>query len=83
MEGPVEAQSLSALTALLANPPQYPRNPTHFVHEPLTLYIVRVPGSRGELVIEKQELMADIHRCFPFPDQATNQSIDQFRGRAA
>lgn len=45
MSAPVEAQSLSSLTYLLANPPQYPRNPTHEIHQSLTLYIVRVPGS--------------------------------------
>lgn len=42
----VEALSLASLTTLLSNPPQYPRNPTHEVREPLVLYIVRVPGSR-------------------------------------
>ncbi|ERF73287.1 hypothetical protein EPUS_03120 [Endocarpon pusillum Z07020] len=46
MTAPVEARSLSSLTTLFANPPQYPRNPTHKVLEPLNLYIVRVPGSR-------------------------------------
>ncbi|ETN41384.1 uncharacterized protein HMPREF1541_03319 [Cyphellophora europaea CBS 101466] len=42
----VEALSLASLTALLSQPPQYPRNPTHKSHQPLVLYIVRVPGSR-------------------------------------
>ncbi|KAF2835152.1 hypothetical protein M501DRAFT_942724 [Patellaria atrata CBS 101060] len=42
----VEAKSLSSLTTLASNPPQYPRNPTHVSHEPLVLYIARVPGSR-------------------------------------
>ncbi|RMZ66010.1 oxidoreductase [Pyrenophora seminiperda CCB06] len=42
----VEARSLSSLTALASNPPAYPRNPTHVRHEPLVLYIARVPGSR-------------------------------------
>ncbi|KIW61066.1 hypothetical protein PV05_01228 [Exophiala xenobiotica] len=46
MSTPVHAQSISSLNALLSNPPQYPRNPTHQVHEPLVLYIVRVPGSK-------------------------------------
>lgn len=45
MTAPVEARSLSSLTNLLANPPQYPRNPTHKVLDQLVLYIVRVPGS--------------------------------------
>lgn len=44
--GVVEARSLSTLTTLAANPPQYPRNPTHGSHEPLVLYIARVPGSK-------------------------------------
>lgn len=48
MNSPVHAQSLSSLGVLLSNPPQYPRNPTHQAHEPLVLYIVRVPGSKGE-----------------------------------
>lgn len=43
----IEAKSLSSLTALAANPPSYPRNPTHVKHEPLVLYIARVPGSKG------------------------------------
>jgi len=43
----VEAKSLSSLTALASNPPAYPRNPTQVKHEPLTLYIARVPGSKG------------------------------------
>ncbi|OCL11368.1 hypothetical protein AOQ84DRAFT_191379 [Glonium stellatum] len=42
----VEARSLSSLTSLASNPPRYPRNPTHKKHEPLVLYIARVPGSR-------------------------------------
>ena len=46
MSVPVEARSLSDLTTLFANPPQYPRNPTHQALSRLTLYIVRVPGSR-------------------------------------
>jgi len=43
----VEARSLSAINFLAANPPQYPVNPTEERHEALTLYISRVPGSRG------------------------------------
>lgn len=48
MTSVVEAKSLSALTTLASNPPRYPRNPTHEEHEPLVLYIERVPGSKGE-----------------------------------
>ncbi|KAH6643942.1 hypothetical protein C7974DRAFT_10539 [Boeremia exigua] len=42
----VHAKSLSTLTALASNPPAYPRNPTHVKHDPLVLYIARVPGSK-------------------------------------
>ncbi|KAK8085813.1 hypothetical protein PG997_007084 [Apiospora hydei] len=43
----VEARSLTALNALAANPPQYPVKPNETRQEPLTLYISRVPGTRG------------------------------------
>ncbi|KAF9888335.1 hypothetical protein FE257_008768 [Aspergillus nanangensis] len=43
---PVEARSLSSVTAIASNPPAYPRNPTQKKLDPLVLYIVRVPGSR-------------------------------------
>ncbi|KAF2747058.1 hypothetical protein M011DRAFT_444120 [Sporormia fimetaria CBS 119925] len=42
----VEAKSLSSITALASNPPAYPRNPTHVRHDPVVLYIARVPGSK-------------------------------------
>ncbi|KAJ5082835.1 hypothetical protein N7532_011878 [Penicillium argentinense] len=45
-QGPVEARSLSSITAIASNPPAYPRNPTHEKLDPLELYIVRVPGSQ-------------------------------------
>lgn len=47
----IEAKSLSSLTALAANPPAYPRNPTHVKHDPLVLYIARVPGSKGTAIL--------------------------------
>ncbi|KAI9692675.1 MAG: hypothetical protein M1820_009469 [Bogoriella megaspora] len=46
MSSTVEAGSLSSLTTLASNPPQYPRNPTETVRSPLVLYIARVPGSK-------------------------------------
>ncbi|MCJ1399305.1 hypothetical protein MMC11_002507 [Xylographa trunciseda] len=42
----IEAKSLTSITLLAANPPQYPRNPTQEIQKPLVLYIARVPGSR-------------------------------------
>lgn len=44
---PVEARSLSGITSIASNPPAYPRNPTQKKLDPLVLYIVRVPGSKG------------------------------------
>lgn len=49
--GPVEARSLSAITTIASNPPAYPRNPTQKKLDPLVLYIVRVPGSKGMLSV--------------------------------
>ena len=59
MTTPVEAASLSSLTTLFANPPQYPRNPTHQLREPLILYIVRVPGSKGNRRLHREEKPTD------------------------
>ena len=42
----VEADSLSTLISLASNPPLDPNVPVAR-HEPLVLYIARVPGSRG------------------------------------
>jgi hypothetical protein len=44
----VEANSLSDITHLASNPPKYPRNPTEQKRQSLTLYVARVPGTRGE-----------------------------------
>ena len=52
----MEARSLADLNLLAANPPQYPINPTGKTTEPLTLYISRVPGTRGK---------AQTHSCSP------------------
>ncbi|KAL4930730.1 uncharacterized protein BDV17DRAFT_289575 [Aspergillus undulatus] len=45
-QGPVEARSLSSITSIASNPPNYPRNPAQKKLDPLELYIVRVPGSK-------------------------------------
>lgn len=57
-QGPVEARSLSAVTAIASHPPAYPRNPTQKKLDPLVLYIVRVPGSKGKL--NRSEISCDI-----------------------
>ncbi|KAJ9649005.1 hypothetical protein H2199_000918 [Coniosporium tulheliwenetii] len=64
----VEARSLSSITALAANPPQYPRNPTQQKHDPLVLYIARVPGSKDVFLTplkprEKVVSAEDVHSC--------------------
>ncbi|KAI4728326.1 hypothetical protein E4T49_03955 [Aureobasidium sp. EXF-10728] len=46
MASAIEARSLALLTTIASDPPVYPRNPTQLPHAPLTLYIVRVPGSK-------------------------------------
>ncbi|KAI5196240.1 hypothetical protein E4T39_07868 [Aureobasidium subglaciale] len=46
MAAAIEARSLGLLTTIASDPPLYPRNPTQLPHAPLTLYIVRVPGSK-------------------------------------
>ncbi|OJZ81258.1 hypothetical protein ASPFODRAFT_65224 [Aspergillus luchuensis CBS 106.47] len=50
-KAPVEARSLSSITAIASNPPAYPRNPAQKKLDPLVLYIVRVPGSRDQLTL--------------------------------
>lgn len=62
--GPVEARSLSSITTIAANPPAYPRNPTQTRLDPLALYIVRVPGSKGEH--EKKSLFFYLLRMYSF-----------------
>lgn len=41
----VEAKSLSEITQIASNPPNFPRNPAGIRRESLTLYISRVPGT--------------------------------------
>lgn len=48
MSTQVEARSLTSLNYLAANPPQYPHKPADQRQDPLTLYISRVPGTRGK-----------------------------------
>ena len=66
----VEAQSLAHITTLASNPPLYPRNPTEQKRPPLTLYIVRVPGSRDvfltplrprEKVVNAQDVQSSLY----------------------
>jgi hypothetical protein len=82
MSNPIEAQSISSLTSLLANPPQYPRNPTHQPNEALVLYIVRVPGSKGESYrvsrLAASRLRED--RCVSDAFEAAYEGIHQYRG---
>ena len=47
MASVVQADSLSAITALASDPPEHPQALTLEAHGPLVLYIARVPGSRG------------------------------------
>lgn len=45
----VLAGSLASIIELADNPPEHlPQSTSQLVQQPLTLYIARVPGSRGE-----------------------------------
>lgn len=44
---PIEAGSLSSLTALADEPPLNPRQLVERKWDPVILYLARVPGSRG------------------------------------
>lgn len=66
----IEAQSLASLTNLASNPPLYPHNTTETPHAPLTLYIVRVPGSKDvflsllkprEKVVNVQDVQSSLY----------------------
>ncbi|GAB7340941.1 hypothetical protein MBLNU457_7287t1 [Dothideomycetes sp. NU457] len=78
----VEAQSLSYITTLASNPPLYPRNPTEPDRHPLTLYIVRVPGSRDvfltplkprEKVVNAQDVISSLY--FLHVDDPSDESF--------
>ncbi|KAK5077615.1 hypothetical protein LTR24_009476 [Lithohypha guttulata] len=76
MSDPVEARSLSALTNLFANPPQYPRNPTHKVHEPLVLYI---PPTKATVSLEAIQSSLYYFHVNTVEDEELKRSIDQQR----
>ncbi|KAF3010817.1 hypothetical protein E8E13_008517 [Curvularia kusanoi] len=85
----VQAKSLSSLTALAANPPSYPRNPTHVKHEPLVLYIARVPGSKDvflspmkprEKVVTAEDITSSLYFVHvEHPEDVTLVSHPQFQ----
>jgi len=67
-QGPVEARSLSSITGIASNPPAYPRNPTQKKLDPLELYIVRVPGSKGRLSVPEHMFAPHVHgKLLSFP----------------
>jgi hypothetical protein len=75
-QGPIEARSLSSVTAIASNPPAYPRNPTHEKHEPLSLYIVRVPGSKGMSILH-----SNLYSIFPAFSSLESSSLSSLKGR--
>ena len=52
----VEANSLSDIIQIASNPPKYPRNPTEKQRNPLTLYVARVPGSKGTSTVRLYDI---------------------------
>ena len=78
----VEAQSLNYITTLASNPPLYPRNPAEPDRNPLTLYIVRVPGSRDvfltplkprEKIVNAQDVISSLY--FLHVDDPSDQAL--------
>ncbi|KAI1000135.1 hypothetical protein K3495_g8063 [Podosphaera aphanis] len=63
-----DAKSLSDITRIASNPPNYPRNPAATPREPLTLYISRIPGTRDIILstikpLTKNVTVEDITAC--------------------
>ena len=74
----MEARSLTALNTLAGNPPQYPINPAQEKQDPLTLYISRVPGTRGKTTPLSTPTGSDTntaseHRCHSITFQTTTK----------
>lgn len=68
----IEANSLSDITQLASNPPKYPRNPTEPRRASLTLYVARVPGSKGlSLLMLFQFMILNSLRYHPHYSEAT------------
>ena len=55
-----EARSLTVINDLAANPPQYPERPSDERQGALTLYISRVPGTRGRIFFLVRGNSADV-----------------------
>ncbi|RKF74595.1 putative oxidoreductase-like protein [Golovinomyces cichoracearum] len=56
----VEANSLSEITQIASNPPNFPRNPAGIRRESLTLYISRVPGSEDIILSTLRPLTKNV-----------------------
>ncbi|SPO05529.1 uncharacterized protein DNG_08216 [Cephalotrichum gorgonifer] len=87
MEGHVEARSLSSLNHIADNPPQYPINPTGQHHEPLVLYLSRVPGTRDVILSPAKPQLKnvtgeDVGNCLYYvhldlPEEAIEPPVQQ------
>ncbi|RFU30837.1 hypothetical protein B7463_g5511, partial [Scytalidium lignicola] len=60
MANQIEANSLSDITSIASNPPKYPLNPAEQKRSPLTLYIVRVPGSSDVFLTPMKPQLKDV-----------------------
>ncbi|KAK7532930.1 uncharacterized protein J3D65DRAFT_61377 [Phyllosticta citribraziliensis] len=95
MTGAIEAKSLSSLTTLASNPPRYPRNPTHEKHDPVVLYIARVPGSRDVFLSpmkprQKVVTAEDVQSCLyylhldrPEDDDLKKEATSEYGGSSS
>ena len=78
----IEARSLTELTQLASSPPNDLQDHAQDFREPLVLYIVRVPGSRGQQTSIKANLVIAAHclcRCLPYKPKAAAKDCDRAR----
>lgn len=78
----VLAGSLASIIELADNPPErLPQDASQLVQQPLTLYIARVPGSRGEcyqmLILDSQ--VNESSRCLPHNNQTAGEGYYRVR----
>ncbi|KAK0382677.1 hypothetical protein NLU13_6682 [Sarocladium strictum] len=91
----MEARSLSSLNSLAGNPPQYPVKPNEEKLDPLTLYILRVPGTRDVFLspfkpqvksVTAEDVASSlyyVHLRDPLEETQHSQADENSRGRSS
>ena len=78
----VLAGSLATIIELADNPPErLPQSANQLVQQPLTLYIARVPGSRGECCEMRisNPQVNESSRCLPHNNQTAGEGCYRVR----